>query len=224
MLLFLILLVFGCSIEKRIHRPGFHFKKHVINDHSKKENSTTKLEIRKGSCLTGNGNHKPMTSHEQLKATDQSQKKAFLENGTKEKAKPSTSSVITEEKRLNSNQKNVVVIPRPTGNKIEFNATWNEPDEASSGLSTIANALAVISFVFALIMVLSIALAFFMSISLILPLIPALLAFFASVLSLLADLITKSEKYKRPLALIGLFSAIIFFVFFILVLAGVILV
>lgn len=224
-LLFLILLVFGCAVEKRMHRPGFYFKKHVVNDHSKKENNTTNLEITKGSRLKEKGNQKPITSQvEQLKATNQSQKIAFPENGTNEKAKPSTSSLITEEKRLDTNQKNVVVTPKPTDKKRESRAARKEPDETSSGLSIIANVLAVISFVFAIIMVLSIALAFFMSISLILPLMPALLAFMTSGLSLLADLITKSEKYKRPLALIGLISATIFFAFFILVLAGVILI
>jgi VIT1/CCC1 family predicted Fe2+/Mn2+ transporter len=220
--LLLILLIFGCSIEKRVHRPGFHFKKHAINDNSKKESNTTQLEIRKAGNSKENSNQTPIISHiKQIKAKD---KKDILEKSSLKKDKTITPSVNIEKKSSGVNLNNFADTPIPTDKKKELDVKKNEPDEESSGVSIIANILAIMGFVFALLAIISTLLAFLLSLSLVLPFLSALAGFFSSGFSFLIDLISKSNKFKSRLALFGLITALIFFAFFFLVLAGVILI
>lgn len=221
-LLILTLFIFGCSVEKRLHRPGFHFKKTSTFQPSKKENNTATPDFTSVSLMDSNGRSRPSKIEHTIKK-EQSRTKKIVEKRSIKEAKNFTSSVHTRDKITAVNQKKIADIP-PLEKKRELYSREKEPDEENHTLVILANILAIMSFVFGLLTIVSIALAFIMSITLILPLLPALAAFFSGGLSLLLGLPIKQDKYKSGFAAFGLITSLVFFGFFIAVLSGAILI
>ncbi len=215
--LFLMLLTFSCSVEKRLHRPGFHFKKSSIH-----QRNTLQSEVKKVDYTKNDTNSASLaTPIEGMNAMEQLQKKGLPEKDTIKATKRFLNVVNVERKKSIIHQR--LIIDRPPNNKKKRErAEKVHQEEESSVLSIIANIFAIMSFVFAILTVLATILSFILSLSLILPLLPAVAALYTSGLSFLFNLFSKSSKYKSRLALIGLITAVIFLTFFILVLAGVI--
>jgi len=222
-LLFLAFIIFGCSVERRLHRPGFHFNKHSIKHNSTKEKNTASLENKIVFQTSEDSIRNSATNQIELeKFNDQSQRELLSEKETTEKISSYNSQLNIERELVVKNQQKISNIKDP---KVqEEKPKGKQLDDESSVLSIIANILAIASFVFAILTVLLIILAFIMSYTLILPLLTALPAFFSGGFSLLVNLISKNDNYKSRLALIGLFTSLIFFAFFILILSGVILI
>jgi len=221
----LALLLFGCSIEKRIHRPGFHFKKSSTFQPSKKEKNTGMVNFKATSLTIEDSNIVSMPS--QITSTqnkNQANIKYKIEKSTLNKANNFKTSLYTKEKKVISIQQNITDIEEPREKKRELYSDSKQPEEETRILVTTANVFAIMSFVFALLTIASVVMAFIMSWTLILPLLPALAAFFSGGLSLILGLPSKQAKYKSGFATIGLITSLIFFGFFIAILTGAILI
>lgn len=222
-ILLLVLLMFGCTVEKRIHRRGFHIKKNRVSHDSKIEKNTSKLSENRDINLYKNLSKAPI-SDQNRHVEDQNLPKDFSEKEAQKKTKSPDPNVVVNTENLNVQNGKKKDIAQRSVKKKEVFVSKKERKKASGFLSVIANILAIMSFIFAILTVLATILSFLASLSLIIPLLPAIAALYASGLSFLLNLFNKDAKYNSGLALIGLITALIFFTFFILVLAGVILI
>lgn len=224
-LFILTLFLFGCSIEKRVHRPGFHFKKTTSFQPSKKEKKAARLDFKKSSSILKDSNRVlPTSQAEHTKNKDQSQTKTTIEESNLKKAKNFIPSLNTKEFSTDTMRQKFADITKTQEKKREVYSRQREPEEENRALLTIANVLSITSFIFALLTIASVALAFILSLTLILPLLPALAAFCTGGLSLIIGFLLKNDKYKARHAVFGLVTSLLFFGFFVAVLSGVILI
>lgn len=220
-LLILTLFLFGCSIEKRIHRPGFHFKKSSTFQPLKKEKNTARLDFQDTSSITKDSVSVSKPFHgENIATKDQS----CMENGGKKrglkKAENFIPSLKTKERNTDILRQKVAEVSKTQEKKKDVYSKKKQPEEETRALLIMANVLSIMSFVFGLLTIVSVALAFIMSLTLILPLLPALAAFFTGGLSLVLGLPIKQDEYKSGFAVIGLVTSLLFIGFFIAVLTG----
>lgn len=210
-------------MEKRLHRPGFHFKKSLTFQTSNQEKHKSVSSLKTVSLIDTTRTIKPSPIEQTLADDHSIAKEIRIIKTQKEEEKNKLSSQSTQ-KIINikeQNEKDIVSSPS-IEIKSEVNNEEQEPDQQTKSLVIIANILAIISFVFGLLTIISVVLAFIMSLTLILPLLPALVAFFSGGLSLILGLPTKQENYKSGFATKGLIVSLIFFGFLATVLAGVI--
>ena len=223
--IFLTLLLFGCSVEKRIHRPGFHFKKSSTFQSSKKEKNTERVNFKTTSLTIKDT--KSVSKPSQIKSTQnkfQEQIRHKIQKNTLNETKNFSPSLNTKDRKVDTIQQKVTVNAKLREKRKELYSNDKDSEKETRIQVTIANVFAIMSFVFALLTVVSVAMSFIMSWTLILPLLPALAAFFSGGLSLILGLPIKHEQYKSGFATIGLVTSLLFFGFFIAILSGAILI